>query len=305
MRSPRKRATFLMIAALGGMTARLSREASAAEPTISECLTAYEDSVSLRRNNQLRAARAKLVTCSARSCPAEIQAECIGRVRDIDTSMPTVVFEARDATGTSLLAVTVKMDGNVLTERLQGSALPIDPGEHTFTFEVVGRPSVEKHLLILEGEKLRRERVEFEAIAPAKPPAPPPVAVAKSEVLERPQPVPEAKPGLGKARTAALVLGGIGVAATGLGVAYGLVAMSRRDEANNVCPMPQCPTQHGVDLWSDTRSAANISTGAFIVGAAGIASGLVIWLRAKPTTDAAPSPQISLGPGGFQLQGQW
>ena len=68
--------------------------------------------------------------------------------------MPTVVFEAKDAAGAIVFAVKVKMDGDLLAERLQGSALPIDPGEHTFTFEVAGRPSVEKHLMIFEGEKL-------------------------------------------------------------------------------------------------------------------------------------------------------
>jgi hypothetical protein len=294
-----------MIVLLSGVTTVVSRTALAAEPTIDECLTAYDGSLDLRRKNQLRATRAKLVICSSQSCPAEIRSECIGRVRDIDASMPTVVFEARDGAGKDLVAVSVKMDGDLLAERLQGSALPIDPGEHTFTFEVAGRPGIEKRLLILEGEKLRRERVEFAAIAPAKPLAPPPVTVARPVILEQPQQSPVEKPGWSRSRPLALVLGGVGVAATGLGVAYGFVAMSRRETANNLCPTSQCNGQDGSDAWNRAHSAGNISTGSFIVGAAGIASGVVIWLRAKPTTDTATGPQVSLGPAGLQVEGRW
>ena len=187
------------MAVLSGVTTLLSRPALGAEPTTLECITAYEDSVPLRKNHQLKAARAKLLTCSSESCPADVRAECIGRLPEIDASMPTVVFEAKDAAGTMVFAVKVKMDGELLAERLQGSALPIDPGEHTFTFEAAGRPSVEKHLMIFEGEKLRRERVEFEAIAAPKPAPPPPVTLATSETLEQP-PRPAAKPPLGKAK---------------------------------------------------------------------------------------------------------
>jgi hypothetical protein len=225
----------------------------------------------------------------------------MSRVGEIDASMPTIVFEARDAAGAIVFAVKVKMDGDVLAERLQGSALPIDPGEHTFTFEVAGRPSVEKHLMIFEGEKLRRERVEFEALPAPTPAATPPVALG-SETTEPPHPA--ARPPLGKGRIAALALGGVGVVATGVGVAYSFVAMSRRDHATSICPN-DCSDPTGVNAWSDANSAGNIATASFIVGAAGIASGVVVWLLAKPAPEGAPAAQISLGPGGIQVGGRW
>jgi hypothetical protein len=225
-------------------------------------------------------------------------------VSETDASIPTVVFEAKDASGAQLVEVKVKMDGDLLAEQLSGAALSVDPGQHTFTFETVGRPTVVKKLLILEGEKLRRERVEFELIAAPTPVSAPPVAVSKSEPLIPSQQPPVTKPPLSRARTLALVLGGVGVAATGVGVAYGLIAKSRKDDANQLCPMPQCPNQKGVDRWNDAGTAASIATGAFVIGAAGIASGVFIWLRDKPA-DSASGPQISLGPRGLQLQGSW
>ena len=295
-------ATIAVLGVLGSVTTLFSRAAWAAEPTTLECLTAYEDSVPLRKNHQLKTARAKLVLCSADSCPTEIRAECTNRVPEIDASMPTVVFDAKDAAGMTVFAVKVKMDGDVLAERLRGSALSMDPGDHKFIFEAPGRPSVEKHLMIFEGEKLRRERVEFEALAAPKPAPDPPVTVAKSETLE-PQPG-AAKPPLGKARITALALAGAGVAATGVGVAFSFVAMSRRDTANRICTS-DCTTTEGVDAWNRANSAGTIATVAFIAGAAGIASGVAVWLLAKPASDGAPASQISLGPGGIQLTGRW
>ena len=94
------------------------------------------------------------------------------------------------------------------------------------------------------------------------------------------------------------------MAATGVGVAYSFVAMSRRDEANSICPT-DCSDTNGVNAWNRAHSAGNIATGAFIVGAAGIASGVAVWLLAKPAADGAPGSQISLGPGGIQLAGRW
>jgi len=289
------------MAVLSSATTLLGRDALGAPPAANECITTYEESVPLRKNHQLKTARAKLVTCSSESCPADIRAECLNRLAEVDASMPTVVFEAKDAAGAMVFAVKVKMDGEVLAERLQGSALPIDPGEHTFTFEVAGRPSVEKHLMIFEGEKLRRERVEFEALAAATP-TPTPSVTLKSENAEPPHPA--TKEPLGKGRISALALGGVGVVATGVGVAYGFVAMSRRDHASSICPN-DCPDMSGVNAWHDAHSAGDIATGAFIVGAAGIASGVVVWLLAKPTAESAPATQISLGPGGIQIGGRW
>ena len=298
----RRGAAVALIAVVGGVTTLLSRPAWGAEPTTLECITAYEDSVPLRKNHQLKAARAKLLTCSWESCPADVRAECLGRLSEIDTSMPTIVFEAKDAAGAIVFAVKVKMDGELLAERLQGSALPIDPGEHTFTFDVAGRPSVEKHLMIFEGEKLRRERVEFEAIAAATAAPPAPATLVTSEAMEPLHPA--TKPPLGKGRIVGLALGGVGVAAIGVGVAYSFVAMSRRDEASSICSNA-CGDTNGVDAWNRANSAGNIATGAFIVGAAGVASGVVVWLLAKPAAEGAPGSQISLGPGGIQLTGRW
>jgi hypothetical protein len=80
--------------------------------------------------------------------------------------------------------------------------------------------------------------------------------------------------------------------------------MSRRDHASSICPN-DCSGTNGVNAWNDAHSAGNIATGAFIVGAAAVASGVVVWLLAKPNAEGAPAAQISLGPGAIQLGGRW
>jgi hypothetical protein len=182
-------ATVAAVLLVSGGTVLVDRPARAADPTTLECLTSYEDSVTLKNRHALIAARAQLLICSSASCPADIRNECVERMRAIDTAIPTVVFEAKDAAGAALVDVTVTMDGDLLAEGLQGTALSIDPGAHTFTFDVVGRPRVEKQLMILEGQKARRERVVFKAVAAATPvpalPLAPPSATQRREASSR------------------------------------------------------------------------------------------------------------------------
>ena len=105
MRLGRTAAVVPIIAALSGVTALFARDARGAEPVTAECIKTYEDSVPLRKHHQLKAARAKVLLCSSEACPADIRTECLNRLAEIDASMPTVVFEAKDAAGAMVFAV--------------------------------------------------------------------------------------------------------------------------------------------------------------------------------------------------------
>jgi hypothetical protein len=269
--------------------------ARAADPTTADCLTASETSLVLRNQHKLREARAQLLVCSATSCPADIRDECIRRVEMVNASMPTVVFEAKDATGNDLSAVRVTMDGQPLVDRLEGTALSIDPGEHVFIFETTGQPLVQKQMVVREGEKGRRERISFPTIPDILIPKPLP-----------PHPFPNA-PEFGTQRILALASAGIGVVGLGLGIGFGINAISKHDDANKVCPT-QCVDQKGVDMWNQAVSAGNISTVGFIVGVAGLAGGAILWFTAKPATGEASGragTMVGLSPGSVQLRRAW
>jgi hypothetical protein len=133
--------------------------ANAADPTTADCLAAADRSADLRPAHKLRETRDKLLICSAATCPNDVRDECVRRLTEVNAAMPTIVFETKDSAGNDVAAVKVTMDGQLLATRLEGVALSIDPGEHSFVFDAAGQPPVQKSLVIREGEKDRRERI--------------------------------------------------------------------------------------------------------------------------------------------------
>lgn len=288
-----------------------SWSAKAADPTTAQCLAASESSLALRNQHKLRDARAQLLICSAASCPEEIRDECVHRMGEIKTAMPTIVFEFKDAAGNDLDDVKVTVDGQLGGNRLGGAALAADPGEHTFVFETVGQPAVKKRYVLREGEKDRRERVTFGSAVATVPPAAAAVAAPPASIIaQSPGAPPSAggsSGGLATQRIAAIVAASVGVVGLGVGIGFGLDSMSKHDSAKAACPDNPCATKAGVTLWSDAVSAGNYSTAGFIVGAVGLAGGAALWLTGKPASEAdeKAGTQIGLGLGSFQLKGVW
>lgn len=290
----------MVLAAGIALTALQARSAQGADPTTAECLSANEASLTARSQNKLRDARAKLLTCAARSCPGDVRDECIRGVNELNATLPTIVFEAKDAAGTDLIAVKVTMDGEVLTDHLEGAAIAVDPGAHTFSFETPGNPKTEKQLLIREGEKGRRERIVLGARSAGEGSVAPGVTLTSSPATPEPP-----SGGLGGRRIGALVAAGAGVIALGIGIKFGLDSKSKHDDAKNVCPDSQfCPDNNGVNLWNEAISAGNISTIGFVAGAVAIAGGAALWILGAPESSGATT-QVGLGPGTLQLRGTW
>lgn len=265
----------------------LSRPASAADPTTSECLSASEDSLKDGNDHALRAERKHLLICSANSCPTEIRKECMRRVEEVNAAMPALVFEAKKADGTDLTEVKVTMDGEVLTDRLDGTALEIDPGKHTFVFETEGEDSITKELVLNEGVKDRRESVQFGNVAAAMG-------------TQSGPPTEQAQGGMPTQRVVALVTGGIGVAGIGTGAVLGVMAMQKKQDAEKLCPH-DCANQTGVDAWHSATTMGTVSTIAFAAGGALLAGAAVLWF----TSPTHRSAEVGLGPGNVQIRGTW
>ncbi len=274
----------------------------AADPTTADCLAANEKSISLRNQHKLRDARTSLLICSAATCPADIRNECIRRVGEVNASMPTIVFATKDGADNDLSAVQVMMDGEALVERLQGTALSIDPGTHIFTFTTAGQPAVHKELVILEGQKDRRERIVFGMSRPLGPSIV--QSNASQSMVGGSATTAPPTPGWWHSnpkRLGAIAVAGLGVVGLGLGIGFGLAASSRHDDAARICP-GQCADQTG---WNEARSAGNISTVAMVVGVAGLAGGAALWFLSKKDLDKASSAQVTVGLGSVELKGTW
>jgi hypothetical protein len=272
---------WVIAAALAVGSALGSAEARAADPTTRECLAASEASLKAGNEHKLRVERAALLICAASSCPADVRRECIRRVDEVNAAIPTIIFVAKDASGSDLGAVKVAMDGDALAERLDGSALSIDPGVRTFRFETAGHPPITKQFVIHESQKNRHEAVVFGSPAAFSP-----------------------RSGLGVQKTLAIVAGGVGLASLGVGSVFGLTAMAKKTDAEKACPR-DCADQDGVNLWNDAASAGNVSTAAFVVGGVLLAAGAALWLTASADSTRGPTAQVGIGPGSIQLRGVW
>ena len=273
----------LLVAALAVGSALGSTQARAAEPATRECLAASEASLKAGNEHELRAERSALLICAAASCPSDIRRECIRRVDEVNAAIPTIVFVAKDVTGGDLSAVKVVMDGEVLAERLDGSALSTDPGVRTFRFETAGHLPITKQFVIRESEKNRHEALVFGSV----------------EDLSEP------RSGLGAQKTLAIVVGAVGLASIGVGSAFGLTAMAKKSDAETACPH-DCADQSGVNLWGDAALAGNVSTAAFIAGGVMLGAGAALWFTAHaPDSPRGPTAQVGIGPGSIQLRGVW
>jgi hypothetical protein len=272
-------------------------------------LSASETSLALRSQHQLRAARAQLLVCAHAACPADVRRECTRRVSEINAAMPTVVFEAKDASGNDISAVKVSIDGQPLVERLEGTALSIDPGEHSFTFEpqAPGQPAVQKKFVIREGEKERREVIALGTpaastagsgmAAPTSGGSPTTTMGGAPEAPATPTGESSGPSGNTTTRTLGFVVGGVGLAGVGVGITMLVLAnslASRSDSENAATP----GSGH-----SDHEAAVSDQLIGLIVGGVGVAAlgvGTVLVLtsghRASAGTAPAPSASVRLTP---------
>jgi hypothetical protein len=294
-RSSKSIAAALTCAALllGGRTA------SAADPTKDQCIDANETAQSLRKGEKLREAEQKLLVCVSQSCPGPIRDDCAQRLTELRAVTPTIVFVVKDDADQDLSDVRVTMDDQVLTTKLDGTAVALNPGPHKFVFEAPGRTREERALVIREGEKDRHERVVLVAAAA---PEPPPVAVAP---VPAPAPTPDvpSTPGSGQ-RVAGLVVGGVGVAGLVVGGVFGMLAKSSWNDVGQLCPGYTGCHQDAFDKKSTANSQATVSTVAFIAGGVLVAGGVVLYLTA-PRATVAVAPTVGLGTAGLSLSGSW
>jgi hypothetical protein len=143
-----------------------------ADMTKDQCVDANAQAQALRKDGKLSAARDQLRACAAASCPAMVRDDCTRRLDELDKVQPTIVFMAKDAAGQDVRGVVVAVDGATLTHKIDGSELPVDPGEHVFTFTAPGQPPVTKTFVLGVGEKDRREQVLIGGGPPASPTQP-------------------------------------------------------------------------------------------------------------------------------------
>lgn len=147
----------------------------AIDPT--PCVKAFHDTQRLMRSGDLLEAHKQVVVCGSSACPATLARECIQWLRQVEEDTPTVVLEARDARGMDVTGVRVFCDGKPIAVRLDGHAIAVNPGLHTFRFIDNRNQTIEAQVIVRQGEKNRRITVTLsspplQSTARVAPPTP-------------------------------------------------------------------------------------------------------------------------------------
>lgn len=286
------------------------------DATKARCVDANTKAQDSRRDGKLVAAREQLRICVDPSCPSVVRDDCIRRLDEVERAQPTIAFEVKDATGADVSAVVVKMDGNPLAERLTGEALPVDIGEHVFSFVVAGQPPVQRTLLLTEGVKGRRERVELSAASPA--PSADTAATAGPNAGTSLLPsaggsagaeTPDAEGGQKTMQTIGIVLGSVGLAGLAAGSVFGVMALSEKSQQVSDCPNSgACSRDKALNDHSSAVTDGTLSTVGFITGGALLVGGVALFFvgrhsGAPATNGMALVPIVAPGGAGMSLSG--
>jgi hypothetical protein len=288
------------VGALLGAAAFLLAAAAHADMTKEQCIDANAKGQDLLHDDKLTAARAELQSCASATCPAMIRSDCTKLLDDLERRQPAIVFDAKDASGNDLSAVSVTMDGALLLEKLDGKALHLDPGEHVFVFTTAGAPPVTKKLVLVERDQARREHVVF----------PPDREMGE---LAGPAPAPHSPAGpagtMSTLRVLGLVSGGAGIVALGVGSAFALMAGSALSDQRSACASPtNCPNHdQAVSDHSTFKTDSSIGTAGFVSGGVLLAAGVAMFLAGGAQSSSGGSagvlviPELARGSAGLAV----
>lgn len=241
-------------------------------------------------------AAARLARSQGRPERAE-EAESRARGLEPKLAYVRITTDAR-VEGLTIHRDEVKLDAGALRSRI-----PIDPGKHVVRASAEGYEPWSLEVVIQTGE-------DAVVRIPSLTKAPPPPANDA-----QPTNTPDAKPSSdptadagtditadSSSRTLAYVLGGVGVAATGVGTYFGLRAMSTYDNADAACPShTNCPAS-AMDTRDDASSQALLSNVLFGVGIVGIGASVALLLTSGSGSDKNPgeSSSVSIVPHATQ-----
>ncbi|AUX30806.1 MULTISPECIES: hypothetical protein [Sorangium] len=180
----------------------------------------------------------------------------------------------------------IRRDGHAMREAQWGAAIPVDPGVVSIEASAPGRMPWRMRWVAREGERATI--------------AVPPLA-AKPRSASAP---PPARPGVSPARWAGYATGAAGVAALGVGAAFGVHAAVMKGRAS--CDAQgRCATSSDAARLDQAISSARISTATSVIGGALVAGGVVLALTA-PSTDAGRpvgvSSQLTVGLSGIAVR---
>jgi hypothetical protein len=197
--------------------------------------------------------------------------------------------------------VEVKRGDEVVPAGALGTALPVDPGEHVVSASAPGKIAW-------------RTTVRVAAAAGTTTVTVPPLEDAHPGEIPGARAAPAPMPGAREERSdgstqrvVGWTLASAGIAGIVVGTIEGLVAISKNNSSKRVCGDDgECADATAREDNADARSAATVSTVAFVAGGLLGAGGLVLLLTAPGAKEPQGAPaRVTLGPTGIRIGGTW
>jgi hypothetical protein len=236
------------------------------------CVAASSDGQALRDAAKLQEARDRFLACARDACPSIVRKYCAEWLTDVERRIPSAVFRIQTADGADVLGARLTLDGQAQPHGLEGSAIPLDPGEHALRVERDGAEPFEEHVVIVEGEKGRVVTIRLPG--PPHRESPPPAVPA----AETPTPTHAIA-----ITPLALVFAGVGAVGLAGFTYFGLTAQGDLNHLRQTCA-PTCASSD-LDAVKREALAADVSLGVGVV-ALGVAVYAVLSHRSAPATTA-------------------
>lgn len=193
----------------------------------------------------------------------EAQATGKAELAALDARIPTL---AVGVTGSASALAHVSIDGGDIEQSAWGEPKKLDPGTHTVDARAPEVPSVRRSVTLKEGA---HERLDL--------------------VLE-PPPKPSLAP--------QLIAFGAGALGLGVGAITGAMSLGVVGDLDSRCPSRHCTPNDEAD-GSRAKTLGTVSTIGFIVGAAGVAAGVVIVVTRPRRAPVA----MAVGPLALTVRG--
>lgn len=186
--------------------------------------------------------------------------------------------------------VKVTRDGNELSAPSIGVALPVNPGEHVVLVTTPKGPPLEQRIILEKGDKKRLELKLREAAAKEPAREPQPTAVSPPPLPHLPMKsaaiTVTAAPGSARTsdrgrgmRIGGYLVGSVGLAGLAFGGVTGALTLGKKNAIQKNCLGTHC-NDEGKAAADSSKTLGLMSTIGFGVGAAGLATGVVLLLSA-------------------------
>ncbi len=197
----------------------------------------------------------------------------------------------------------VTRDGVAVDAGMFGTASPVDPGDHVVEASAPGKTAWKGRVHV--AGNAAKASIEVPALqdAPVAPAAATPTAPGAPGAPAR---AVDQSAGLGGRKVVALVLGGAGVAAAGVGAVFGVMALGKKSDSNQYCGADGNANDcypPGASLRHDAAVYGNVSTALIGAGAALAVGGIVLWLL--PSSSTAASAALSSDGRSLWLAGSF